>query len=117
IFDAFTPDEPVLQVSEIARRSGLHLATASRLVAELVAHGLLARDTDRRVRVGVRMWELALRASPLGVAVPIRDGRGTVVAALSAIVPNDDDGRAVPGVLLTAARGISRSLSGSPLIQ
>jgi len=26
--------------------------------------GLLARDTDRRVRIGVRMWELALRASP-----------------------------------------------------
>lgn len=237
IFDAFTPDEPVLGVSEIARRSGLHLATASRLVAQLVEHGLLARDADRRVRVGVRMWELALRASPtltlrdtampfmsdahavlgqhvqlglrdgaevifverlsapgavinytriagrlplhasssgqvllafgppdlqetvlrgplarytrntitspaklratlaeirrhgyawcpghihldaLGVAVPIRDGRGTVVAALSAIVPNDDEGRAVPGVLLTAARGISRSLSGSPLIQ
>jgi DNA-binding IclR family transcriptional regulator len=237
IFDAFTPDEPVLQVSEIARRSGLHLATASRLVAELVEHGLLARDADRRVRVGVRMWELALRASPaltlrdtampfmadahavlgqhvqlglrdgtevifverlsapgavinytriagrlplhasssgqvllafgppdlqetvlrgrlarytphtitspavlrttlaeirrqgyawcpghihvdaLGVAVPVRDGRGTVVAALAAIVPNNEDGRTVPGVLLTAARGISRGISGSSLTQ
>ena len=64
IFEAFSPDETVLGVSEIARRSGLHLATASRLVAELTAHGLLARDEDRRVRIGVRMWELALRASP-----------------------------------------------------
>ena len=64
IFDAFTPDERVLSVSQIARRSGLHLATASRLIAELQSHGLLDRDPDRRVRMGVRMWELALRASP-----------------------------------------------------
>jgi len=64
VFEAFTPDEKVLSVSEIARRARLHPATASRLVAELQSHGLLARDPDRRVRVGVRMWELALRASP-----------------------------------------------------
>ena len=64
IFEAFTPDERVLSVGQIARRARLHPATASRLVAELAAHGLLARDTDGGVRVGVRMWELALRASP-----------------------------------------------------
>jgi len=64
IFEAFSPDETVLGVSEIARRSGLHPATASRLIAELTAHGLLTRDSERRVRIGVRMWELALRASP-----------------------------------------------------
>jgi DNA-binding IclR family transcriptional regulator len=64
ILEAFTPDETVLSVTQIARRARLHLATASRLVAELEAHGLLAREPDRRVRVGVRLWELALRASP-----------------------------------------------------
>lgn len=64
IFEAFTPGGPALRVADIARRAGLPTATASRLVAELVEHGLLARDEDRRVRVGVRMWELALRASP-----------------------------------------------------
>jgi len=64
VFEAFTPDEKVLSVTEIARRARLHPATASRLVAELQSHGLLAREPDRRVRVGVRMWELALRASP-----------------------------------------------------
>jgi DNA-binding IclR family transcriptional regulator len=64
IFEAFSPDETVLGVSEIARRSGLHPATASRLIAELSTHGLLAREPDRRVRIGTRMWELALRASP-----------------------------------------------------
>ena len=64
VFEAFTPDEKVLSVTEISRRARLHPATASRLVAELQSHGLLAREPDRRVRVGVRMWELALRASP-----------------------------------------------------
>ncbi len=235
IFEAFTPEEPVLQVSEIARRTGLHLATASRLVAELTGHGLLTRDDDRRVRIGVRMWELALRASPtatlrdaampfmedvhavvghhvqlgvrdgdeviflerlsapkavinytriagrlpmhasssglvllahgpadlrdrvlagplraytantittpdrlrstladirkqgfawcpghiheeaLGVAVPVKDARGGIVAALSVIVPNTAESRGVTGILMAAARGITRSLPPSPL--
>lgn len=64
VLAAFSPEETALRVSEIARRADLHLATASRLVAELVEHGLLARDVDGRVQVGVRLWELAMRASP-----------------------------------------------------
>src|SRR3954447_786369 len=64
IFEAFGAAQPDLTVTEIARRTGLHVATASRLVAELVGHGLLARRADGRVRIGVRMWELAQRASP-----------------------------------------------------
>ncbi|MCZ2829290.1 IclR family transcriptional regulator [Modestobacter sp. VKM Ac-2986] len=64
VLDAFTADEPSLTVGEVARRSGLHVATASRLVTELAAHGLLERTADRRVRVGVRLWELGARASP-----------------------------------------------------
>ena len=230
IFEAFTPDETTLGISEIARRAGLPLPTASRLVAELVRHGLLAREPGRQVRIGVRMWELALRASPalglrevampfmedahsvighhvqlgvldgyevifverlsaphavinytriagrlplhvsssglvllahapgelqervlarplarytpntitapdrlravladvrrrgyahcpgyvhedaLGIAVPVRAGAHPVVAAVSAIVPADANGRTVTAVLLAAARGISRAL-------
>jgi DNA-binding IclR family transcriptional regulator len=232
IFEAFTPDETSLSVSEIGRRARLHPATASRLVAELVAHGLLVRGPSRRIGIGMRLWELALRASSalglreaampfmedahavighhvqlgildreelifierlaapgavinysriagrlplyvsssglvllahsppdfqerifagqlltytpntistpqrlravlaevrqhgfaccpghvhedaLGIAVPIRKGK-TVVAALSAIVPVDTDGKAVIGVLATAARGISRALTSA----
>lgn len=63
IFEVFTPARPSLTVTEISRRSGLHVATASRLVAELVGHGLLARQQDGRVRIGMRLWELAHRAS------------------------------------------------------
>ncbi|MHC1558871.1 IclR family transcriptional regulator [Actinomycetospora sp. C-140] len=64
ILEAFTPEAPALQISEVARRARLPVATASRLVAELVEHGLLARDDDRHVRIGTRLWELGLRASP-----------------------------------------------------
>jgi DNA-binding IclR family transcriptional regulator len=64
ILESFTLDEPELTVTEVARRSGLHLATASRIVGQLVQHGLLSRGPDREVRVGMRMWELASRAAP-----------------------------------------------------
>lgn len=83
ILEAFSQDEPALTVSEIARRSGLHVATASRLVAELVAHGFLSRDDDREVRIGVRLWELVTRASPTlslrDTAMPFMEGVHDVV--------------------------------------
>lgn len=83
ILEAFNQEQPALTVSEIARRTGLHVATASRLVAELVAHGFLGRDDDGRVRIGVRLWELAVRASPAlslrDVAMPFMEGVHDVV--------------------------------------
>jgi DNA-binding IclR family transcriptional regulator len=83
ILEAFSQDEPALTVSELARRSGLHVATASRLVAELVAHGFLSRDDDRKVRIGVRLWELVTRASPTlslrDTAMPFMEGVHDVV--------------------------------------
>ena len=63
IFETFESDAPALRVSDIARRAGLHVATASRLIDELVGHGWLRRDSDRKIRIGVRLWELASRAS------------------------------------------------------
>jgi DNA-binding IclR family transcriptional regulator len=83
IFDAFTPDERELPVSEIARRSDLHIATASRLIAELTAHGLLERGPDREVRIGVRMWELASRAS---TTLSLRDAAMPYLEDLHAVV-------------------------------
>ncbi|OBJ90440.1 IclR family transcriptional regulator [Mycobacterium sp. 1245852.3] len=64
IVEAFDPDTPALRMGEIARRSELHVATTSRLVEALVCHGWLERTADRKVRVGLRLWELASRASP-----------------------------------------------------
>jgi DNA-binding IclR family transcriptional regulator len=64
ILGVFTSTRRALTVGEISRAADLPVATASRLVAELVRHGLLARGPDGRVRIGLRLWELAQRASP-----------------------------------------------------
>jgi DNA-binding IclR family transcriptional regulator len=83
ILDAFGPDTPALSVTAIARRAGLPLATASRVVAEMIGHGLLAREADGGVRIGVRLWELAQRASPTlalrEVAMPFMEDLHSVV--------------------------------------
>lgn len=64
ILEAFDPRTTSLSVSDLARRTGLPLSTASRLIAELVRLELLQRDERRRVRIGLRLWEIAARAAP-----------------------------------------------------
>jgi len=64
ILAAFGPDEPALTVTQLSARTGLHTATASRLIRQLETEGLLTRGDDHRVRIGVRLWELASRAAP-----------------------------------------------------
>jgi DNA-binding IclR family transcriptional regulator len=83
ILEAFTAAEPALRVTEVARRSDLHVATASRLVAELVGHGLLERRPDGRVQVGTRMWELAYRSS---AALSLRESAMPFLEDLHAVL-------------------------------
>ena len=64
ILEVFDSDNVVVSVSDIATRAGLPLSTASRMIDELVDHRLLRRDAHRRIRIGMRLWELASRASP-----------------------------------------------------
>jgi DNA-binding IclR family transcriptional regulator len=65
IFDALAANATTSppRVAELARRCGLPVATTARLVDELVGSGWLARDADRRVRIGVRLAELAAGAA------------------------------------------------------
>lgn len=63
VLDTFSADRTVQTASEIGVRSGLPSSTAHRLVNELVAVGVLERDDEQRVRLGMRLWELALRGS------------------------------------------------------
>jgi DNA-binding IclR family transcriptional regulator len=83
IFELFSVSRRALTITEIARDSGLPKATASRLVAELTKHGLLARTGDGRVTIGLRMWELAQRASP---ALPLREAAMPYLEDLHAVV-------------------------------
>ena len=64
LLEAFEDDSPVITVSELSKRTGLSLPTVSRMVSELVERGWLQRDADRRVWIGLRMWELVSRAAP-----------------------------------------------------
>lgn len=68
VLGAFGPASRALSLSDIARRSGLSLSTAHRLVHELWSWGALERDADGRYSIGVRLVELAALA-PRGLAL------------------------------------------------
>ena len=63
VLETFTADRTVQTAAEIGRRADLPSSTAHRIVDELVLAGLLERDDEHRVRLGLRLWELALRGS------------------------------------------------------
>lgn len=67
ILEAFSPGESRLTLTEISARTGLPMATAHRLIAELVRLGCLEREESGRYRVGVRLWEI-------GSLAPVRGG-------------------------------------------
>ncbi|NBE97340.1 IclR family transcriptional regulator [Nonomuraea sp. KC401] len=58
LLGAFDPAHPQLTLTELARRSGVPLSTAHRLVTELEEWQALSRAPDGRLRVGLRLWEL-----------------------------------------------------------
>ena len=63
VLETFTPTRTVQTASDIGRRAGLPSSSAHRFIGELVDTGLLERDEDHRIRVGMRLWELATRSS------------------------------------------------------
>ncbi|MBA9006367.1 MULTISPECIES: IclR family transcriptional regulator [Thermomonospora] len=63
VLGAFDAAHPRLTLTDLARRSGLPLSTAHRLVAELVDAQVLSRAPDGRLRVGMRLWELGQLAT------------------------------------------------------
>jgi DNA-binding IclR family transcriptional regulator len=63
VLETFTLERTVQSAAEIGRRAELPSSSAHRIVDELVQAGLLERDADHRIRLGLRLWELALRGS------------------------------------------------------
>jgi DNA-binding IclR family transcriptional regulator len=68
VLGAFGQAHPVLTLTQIARRAGLPLPTAHRLVGVLTGWGALERAEDGRYQVGLRLWEVAALA-PRGVGL------------------------------------------------
>lgn len=64
-------DTGALAPSDLARRAGVPLSTTHRLVAELVAEGLLRRGANGAVEPSRRLWEISTRGSQQGSVVQI----------------------------------------------
>jgi DNA-binding IclR family transcriptional regulator len=83
VLATFDAEHTTQSSSQIARRAALPGSTAHRLVGDLVTGGLLERDEEGRVRVGMRLWELATRGSlALGLRQAALPAMETVQAAL-----------------------------------
>lgn len=60
VLRSFTADEPLLGVTEIANRVGLHKSTVSRILATFEQENLVERDEDtRRFRLGLGLIAVA----------------------------------------------------------
>lgn len=62
LLGSFDADHRGLTLSQLARRAGLSLPTAHRLVGELVEWGALTRRPSGRYVVGRRLWDIGLLA-------------------------------------------------------
>lgn len=62
VLDSFDVAHPALTLTEVARRSGLSVSTARRLIGELRAWGGLERLEDGRYRIGIRLWTIGALA-------------------------------------------------------
>jgi len=63
VLATFDAEHTAQSPTQIARRAHLPVSTGHRLVGDLADSGLLERDEDGRVRIGMRLWELATRGS------------------------------------------------------
>ena len=62
VLGCFEEAPPALTLTQVARRAGLPVSTARRLLAELTAWGALERRTDGRYCVGRRLWRIGALA-------------------------------------------------------
>jgi DNA-binding IclR family transcriptional regulator len=60
LLGAFDAEHRALTLSDLARRAGLAVPTAHRLVAELVDWGALVRRSSGEYVIGRRLWDLGL---------------------------------------------------------
>jgi DNA-binding IclR family transcriptional regulator len=95
LLGAFDASHRELTLSELARRSGLPVSTAHRLVAELTEWGALRRTGAGTYVVGRRLWDIGLLA-PVArelreVAVPfLHDLYGATLETVHLAVREDD---------------------------
>jgi DNA-binding IclR family transcriptional regulator len=62
ILGCFTPERPVLGISDIADELGMSRTTIHRYVITLVALGYLEQDASRKYRLGLRPTDIGMVA-------------------------------------------------------
>lgn len=60
VLGAFDVQHPELTLTELAKRTGLALATAYRLAGDLEKEQYLVRDGEGMYRLGTRLWEMGV---------------------------------------------------------
>ena len=73
VLGAFDEEHRRLGLTELAARAGVPVATAHRLVGELVAWGALSRTGSGKYVVGRRLWDIGLLA-------PVHTGLGQIAS-------------------------------------
>ncbi|MFC0249721.1 IclR family transcriptional regulator [Citricoccus parietis] len=63
ILSAFDRHQRSMPLTTLAQRAGLPVPTTYRLVTELIHYGLLERDEEKDIRIGMRLWELSTRGN------------------------------------------------------
>jgi DNA-binding IclR family transcriptional regulator len=60
LLSSFDHEHTHLRLSDLSRRAGLPLSTTHRMVTELLELGMLERDQDNFLCIGVAMWKFGL---------------------------------------------------------
>ncbi len=66
VLGCFSERRRALSLSELSEKSLLPMSSTHRVVAELVAGGFLVRGSDRKYRIGTRMWSIGQLAPVSG---------------------------------------------------
>lgn len=83
ILGAFDADVPSMSVGVLAVRADVPLATAYRLVDQLVGHNFLRKDSSGSLSLGFGLWELASRSSS---ALTLREAAMPFMGDVQAVV-------------------------------
>lgn len=59
VLGCFSPRARALTLSELSEKSKLPMSSTHRVVAELVNGGFLVRGSDKKYRIGTRLWSIA----------------------------------------------------------
>jgi len=62
LLSSFDYETPRLSLSELSRRAGLPLSTTHRMVGELLDLGILERDENEALCIGIEIWRFGLLA-------------------------------------------------------